>query len=196
MRRITILVVLALSALAYPLAGGAGPNGGSNGTACVENTQLRAANEVPPTNSNAFGHTQIKIRNDGTIEFKTQIQNPGGETFVAGHIHKAPVGVNGPVVQSLFVGGPTADSHIKQSGEVANAALGAAICASPCTPAVPFEDSSVSARRGEGAAKAVPSRRASVRGRALPNRSSAQVRWRGSDRNRSDGLRLCLDPQQ
>src|SRR5262245_12841035 len=102
MRGITILVVLALSALAYPLAVVAGPKGGSGGTACVENTQLRAANEVPPTDSSAFGHTQIKIRNDGTIEFKTQIENPGGETFAAGHIHRAPEGVNGPVVQPLF----------------------------------------------------------------------------------------------
>ena len=131
MRRITILVSLALAAAAYPVATSAGPNGSPNGTACVENTQLRAANEVPPTTSIAFGHTQIKVGNDGTIEFMTQIQNPGGENFFAGHIHVAPAGVIGPVVQPLFVGGPTTDSHIEQSGEVSNPSLGAAICASP-----------------------------------------------------------------
>src|SRR5713101_6437653 len=100
MRRITILVMLALSALAYPVAAtNALPNGGSKGTACQVKTKLRASNEVPPTNSNATGHTKIKVRNDGTIEFETQIKNPGRETFSAGHIHAAPAGSNGPVVQ-------------------------------------------------------------------------------------------------
>src|SRR5919204_1714839 len=131
MRRLALFVVLALATLAYPAATVAGPNGSDNGTACVSTTQLRAENEVPPTTSAAFGHTQIKVRNDGTIEFKTHIVNPANETFIAGHIHLAPKGVNGPVVQPLFVGGPTSASQIKQSGEVSNPALGQAICANP-----------------------------------------------------------------
>jgi hypothetical protein len=34
-------------------------------------------------------------------------------------------------VQALFVDGPTSDRQIRQSGEVSNPALGAAICANP-----------------------------------------------------------------
>ena len=109
----------------------AGPDGSDQATMCVYTTQLRTENEVPPRPAASFGHTQIKVRNDGTIEFKTHIVNPAGETFVAGHIHSAAAGVNGPVVQSLFQGGPTTEGQIMQSGEVANAALGAAICANP-----------------------------------------------------------------
>ena len=109
----------------------AGPNGSDEGTMCVYNTQLRAENEVPTSNSAAFGHSQIKVRNDGTIEFKTHIVNPERENFVAGHIHRAPEGSFGPVVQSLFQGGATTEKQIMQSGVVTNAALGAAICNNP-----------------------------------------------------------------
>jgi hypothetical protein len=131
MRRAILLLVVALAALAYPVATAAGGNGSGNATACVFTTQLRAANEVPPTNSNAFGHTQITVRADGTIEFKTHIVNPGNETFVAAHIHFGATGINGPVVQPIFVDGPTSDGQIRQSGEAENLALGAAICANP-----------------------------------------------------------------
>jgi hypothetical protein len=109
----------------------AGENGSDEATMCVYTTQLRAANEVPTSNSEAMGVSQIKVRNDGTIEFMTHINNKGGETFVAGHIHRAPEGTPGPVVQSLFQGGPTSDSQIMQSGEVSNPVLGAAICSDP-----------------------------------------------------------------
>jgi hypothetical protein len=71
------------------------------------------------------------VRNDGTIEFKTHIVNPAAETFVAGHIHIGSAVVAGPVVQSLFVPPATSEEQIMQSGEVANPALGAAICANP-----------------------------------------------------------------
>jgi len=83
------------------------------------------------SNSNAFGDTQIKIRNDGTIEYKTHIVNPDNETFVAGHIHLAPPGTPGPVVQSLLFPGPNSDREIMDSGQVSNPALGMAICADP-----------------------------------------------------------------
>lgn len=109
----------------------AGVDGSDQATMCVYTTQLRTENEVPPRTAESLGHTQIKVRNDGTIEFKTHIVNPAGETFVAGHIHIAPAGVNGPVVQSLFQGGPTSEEQIMQSGEVSNPTLGAAICANP-----------------------------------------------------------------
>jgi hypothetical protein len=109
----------------------AGPDGSDEATMCVSTTQLRTENEVPPRTAASFGHTQIKVRNDGTIEFKTHIVNPAAETFVAGHIHIGSATVAGPVVQGLFQPPATSDAQIMQTGEVANPALGAAICADP-----------------------------------------------------------------
>ncbi len=104
------------------------------GVTCVLHAKLAAKNETGST-STAKGHTLIKVRNDGTIEFKTQINNKNHETFVAGHIHLAPVGVAGPVVVPLFVppAPPTSARHIKQSGVATPNAgtTGAALCASP-----------------------------------------------------------------
>jgi hypothetical protein len=130
MRRMTILVLL-VAALAYPAWTLAGPNGSDDATACVFTTQLRSANETPPNTSPAFGHTQIKILNDGTIEWKTHIVNPAEESFFAGHIHLGPTGVAGPIVQPLFSGPPTSDREIEQTGSASNPALATAICTNP-----------------------------------------------------------------
>jgi hypothetical protein len=125
-----VAIVAGLAALAAAPAV-AGSNGSDEATACVFTTQLRAENEVPTSDSNAFGYSQIKVRNDGTIEYRTLIVNPENETFVAGHIHLAPAGSPGSVVQSLFFPGPNSDREIMDSGEVSNRALGEAICANP-----------------------------------------------------------------
>jgi hypothetical protein len=115
----------------------AGPEGSDGATMCVANTQLRPENEVrapgvDPVDSTAKGHAQIKVRNDGTIEWKVFILNQDGETFVAGHIHgTAPAGSNAGVKQGLFGGPPTSESHFRDSGSVSNPMLGAAICADP-----------------------------------------------------------------
>jgi hypothetical protein len=102
---------------------------------CVLQAKLAAKNETTGSTSIAKGHTQIKVRNDGTIEFKTQILNRGDETFVAGHIHQAPVGVAGAIVVPLFVSPtpPTNARHIRQSGVATPNAgtTGAAICQNP-----------------------------------------------------------------
>src|SRR5260221_6840429 len=74
------------------------------GVMCVLNTQLSASNETTGSTSTATGHAQIKVWNDGTISFKTQIFNPNHETFFAGHVHQAPVGFAGPIVVPLFAG--------------------------------------------------------------------------------------------
>ena len=113
------LVVCLVAVCAVGLAtAGVAPAKSGHGVMCVLHAKLAASDQTPPTSSTAKGHTLIKVRNDGTIEFKTQINNPARETFVLGHIHQAPVGVNGPVVVPLFV--PPAQStnsrHIKQSG--------------------------------------------------------------------------------
>ena len=102
---------------------------------CVLQAKLAAKNETTGSTSIAKGHTQIKVRNDGTIEFKTQILNRDHETFVAGHIHQAPAGVAGAVVVPLFVSPtpPTNARHIRQSGVATpnTGTTGAAICQNP-----------------------------------------------------------------
>ena len=55
-----------------------------------------------------------------------------GETFVAGHVHRAPVDAVGPVVVGLFSGGPVSDRHIRDEGSASiSAALADAIRANP-----------------------------------------------------------------
>src|SRR6266700_1229301 len=115
MRRL-ILGLVAACVVAAQTTGVAAKNG--SGTMCVLHAKLSAKNETTGSISTAKGHTQIKVRNDGAIEFKTHMNNKNNETFVAGHIHQAPVGVAGPIVVPLFVSPtpPTSARHIKQSG--------------------------------------------------------------------------------
>jgi hypothetical protein len=100
---------------------------------CVLHAKLTAQSETTGSTSTAKGHTQIKVRANGTIEFKTQILNKNGETFVAGHIHLAPVGVAGPIVVPLFASPGTTARHIRQSGVATpnQGTTGAALCANP-----------------------------------------------------------------
>ena len=133
MRRFITCFLAACSAAV--LAAGATPAKNGQGVLCVLQAKLTAKSETTGSTSTAKGHTQIKVRTDGTIEFKTQILNRGHETFVAGHIHQAPVGVAGPVVVPLFVSPTPATNarHIRQSGVgTPNAGTtGAAICQDP-----------------------------------------------------------------
>jgi hypothetical protein len=133
MRRL-ILCLLATCLVGMPT--GSVASAKSNlGVMCVLHAKLAAKNETPSTTSVAKGHTLIKVRNDGAIEFKTQINNKDRGTFFAGHIHQAPVGVAGPIVVPLFVPPTPATSarHIKQSGlATPNAGTtGAALCQNP-----------------------------------------------------------------
>jgi len=133
MRRLIVCVVAVCAAVA-PTASVA-PAKSGNGVMCVLHARLTAKNETTGSISTAKGHTQIKVRNGGTIEFKTHILNLNGETFIAGHIHQAPVGVAGPVVVPLFVSPAPATSarHIKQSGVATPNAgtTGANLCSNP-----------------------------------------------------------------
>jgi hypothetical protein len=133
MRRF-ILCLVAACTVAAPTASVAPAKSGL-GAICVLHAKLAAKNETTGSTSTAKGHTLIKVRNDGTIEFKTQINNKNQETFVAGHIHQAPVGVAGPIVVPLFVAPspPTTARHIKQSGMATPNAgtTGAALCQNP-----------------------------------------------------------------
>ncbi len=130
MRRLSICLV---TTCLVALAAGSAATAKHGGVMCVLTTQLNAKNETPGTASTATGHVQVKVWNDGTLSFKTQIFNPGHETFVAGHVHQAPVGVPGPIVVPLFGGPATTASHIKQSGVATPNAgtTGAALCQNP-----------------------------------------------------------------
>jgi hypothetical protein len=102
---------------------------------CVLHARLSAKNETTGSTSTAKGHTLIKVREDGTIQFKTQILNKNHETFIMGHIHQAPVGIAGSIVVPLFVPPTPSTSarHIKQSGVATPNAgtTGAGLCANP-----------------------------------------------------------------
>jgi len=133
MRRLLFCLVAACAVVA--LSASAAPAKNGNGVMCVLHAKLAAKNETPATTSAAKGHTLIKVRTNGTIEFKTHILNKARETFAAGHIHQAPVGVPGPIVVPLFVSPTPATNarHIKQSGVATPNAgtTGAALCTNP-----------------------------------------------------------------
>ena len=133
MRRL-IPCFLAVSALAALSVSGA-PAKSGRGVTCVLHAKLAAKNETTGSTSVAKGHTLVKVRNDGTIEFKTQINNRNHETFVAGHIHEAPAGVAGAIVVPLFVAPapPTSARHIKQRGVATPnpGTTGADLCTDP-----------------------------------------------------------------
>jgi hypothetical protein len=133
MRRLILFLVVAC-AVGVP-TGSVASAKSELGVMCVLHAKLAAKNETPPTASVAKGHTLIKVRNDGTIGFKTHINNKNHETFVAGHIHQAPAGVAGGIVVPLFVAPAPATSarHIKQSGVATPNAgtTGAALCQNP-----------------------------------------------------------------
>jgi CHRD domain len=133
MRRFIVCLIAVCTAAV--LTASVAPAGSGRGTMCVLHARLAAKNETTGSTSTAKGHTLIKVRNDGTIEFKTQINNRNHETFVAGHIHQAPIGVAGPIVVPLFVAPapPINARHIKQRGVATPNAgtTGAALCANP-----------------------------------------------------------------
>jgi hypothetical protein len=133
MRRLILCLVVAC-AVGVP-TGSVASAKSDLGVMCVLHAKLAAKNETPPTTSVAKGHTLIKIRNDGTIGFKTHINNKNHETFTAGHIHQGAVGVAGGIVVPLFVAPtpPTNARHIKQSGVATPNAgtTGAALCQNP-----------------------------------------------------------------
>ena len=64
----------------------------------VFNVQLRSDNEPNgASTSESKGHAQVKVYDDGTIEFTFTVNNKSGETYTRAHIHKAAAGVNGPI---------------------------------------------------------------------------------------------------
>src|SRR6266516_796673 len=133
MRRL-IFCLVAVCAVAAPTAGVA-PAKNGNGVLCVLHSKLADKNETTGSTSTAKGHTLIKVRRDGTIEFKTQINNKNHETFVAGHVHQAPVGGAGATNSGTTTGPatPTGARQIKESGVATPNAgtTGADLCNDP-----------------------------------------------------------------
>jgi hypothetical protein len=132
MRRLILCLVVACAVVALTASVGSAKN--DRGVMCVLHAKLAAVNETTGSTSTAKGHTQIKVRTGGTIEFKTQINNKNHENFVAGHIHVAPVGVAGPIVVPLSPPPPeTSARHIKEKGVATpnTGTTGADLCGDP-----------------------------------------------------------------
>jgi hypothetical protein len=97
MRRTIVLVgMLALGLLAVAPSAVAGDNFVAT---------LSGGQEVPARDTQARGVATFKLREDGTaLAFKVNVANI--DNVFAAHIHCGPVGVNGPVGVTLFMGSP------------------------------------------------------------------------------------------
>jgi hypothetical protein len=100
MKRLIVIAILALGALALP----------ATATAAPARTNLFIAHlvgdqETPPNDSLAQGEVILHLNADGTISYKLIVANIDN-VFMA-HIHVAPRGVPGPIKQWLYpVSGP------------------------------------------------------------------------------------------
>jgi hypothetical protein len=64
----------------------------------VFNVTLLAEHEPNgASTSESKGHAQVKVYDDGTMEFTFTINNKSDETYTRAHIHKAAAGANGPI---------------------------------------------------------------------------------------------------
>lgn len=67
----------------------------------VYSAALRGRNEVPPVTSAGVGLAVVRLNDAGT-QFDYEIQVTGIPSATLTHIHRAPVGVNGPIVFDLL----------------------------------------------------------------------------------------------
>ena len=107
---LAILAVAACSDTSTPARNVAPSDGASldrgGAVATVFNVQLRSEQEPNgASTSESMGHAQVKILADGTMEFTFTINNKSGETYTRAHIHKAPAGVNGPILWDFLEAG-------------------------------------------------------------------------------------------
>ena|SRR5258708_678332 len=94
MRKVRFLALFLIGL--WVIAGTASASGGGG----EFSAKLVSGNEVPPHDTPAHAEAQYHIANDGlSISYKLNVINI--ENVIAGHIHLAPAGVNGPVVVPL-----------------------------------------------------------------------------------------------
>ena len=96
MRKVRFLfsVTLLLGLMAIGMQASASSGGGEF------RTTLLSSNEIPAHDTPAHGSVQYHVANDGlSVSFKLHVTDISN--VVAGHIHLAPEGVNGPVVVPL-----------------------------------------------------------------------------------------------
>jgi hypothetical protein len=94
MRKVRFLAVFLIGLMVI-----AGTAAASSGGGQFKSTLL-GSNEVPPHDTGAHGNAQYHVANDRlSVSYKLTVVNI--ENVVAGHIHLAPAGVNGPVVVPL-----------------------------------------------------------------------------------------------
>ncbi|MCY7420785.1 MAG: CHRD domain-containing protein [Chitinophagaceae bacterium] len=74
---------------------------------------LTGAEEVPPSPSSAVGKTWLRITDDRKLFSRITItNNEPNDDFTMAHIHRAAIGVNGPVI--LGLAGSTADFGVSK----------------------------------------------------------------------------------
>lgn len=128
-----LLAVLALVAALAALVAAMPAGAAGDATRCTAYTVLKPGNEVrDPSSSDvveskAFGAALVHV-NGTKLSFSVTIVNPHRETFVAGHIHMAPAGVNGPIVVPLFSGSNDRKLFFQAARLDVDAETAAAIC--------------------------------------------------------------------
>jgi hypothetical protein len=95
---------------------------------------LNAADEVPlcaQATSASRGVAIFRVRGTGTVEWTLVANNLPGTTITGAHIHLAPEGESGSIVQGLSPLSSTTDNGVIGMGSFSNTALLAAIRANP-----------------------------------------------------------------
>jgi hypothetical protein len=96
MRLRLFVVVIAVLAMALAVASTAGALSGAK-----RSTSLSGAEEVPPADPDGTGFALITLNvGQATVCWELTVSNIAPAT--AAHIHKAPAGVNGPIVVPLI----------------------------------------------------------------------------------------------
>jgi hypothetical protein len=120
MRRLLILAVLTIAALAVPSAAGAAQGRNFQAT-------LTGAEEVPALSSAASGEAEFELNaQETTLRFTIQVEDITNAFM--GHIHQGPKGANGEVIVWLFpraanLVGPRFNGEFGFSGTVTAADL-------------------------------------------------------------------------
>jgi hypothetical protein len=97
-KRLQWFVVLLL-AIGLVAIGGVGYAAG--GQTVTLTARLTGAQEVPPADPDGSGKAQVEINVDaGQVCFDVKVTDIGAPN--RGHIHRAPAGVNGPIVVPFF----------------------------------------------------------------------------------------------